>query len=361
MIILALLVLVHNSYSLECQNLSISISFKNSTFDLYANKTFYTNTSTHDYLFRVPASENSLRFIFSNASYIKSYNFSSEDMKKSEKYRWVSTKLGKIDNDFLNLSQKCSTRQGTANIMSNITFITEDCGNIMISWVKQCGFSEVLKGLSIGFDESSSEIAKNGEISSAFNKESYDKHFIISEEETSTVIFFKLEPGYEDLWIEKPYKIHTAVNQASPELEGELLATNLITSKPQKLKIIYNCHSSKEEYFPIIIVVEIPFLKSLNIALYKQCPWVDEHHKSWVQFVAAFVLVMIMICGMIGYLKYIKGQNLTIATLSQNIQNFVIYIQTESLSHSHRESSNENLDIQSISFSQLKSQYGTAK
>lgn len=361
MIILALFVLVHNSYSLECQNLSISVSLQNFTLDLYANQTFYRNFSTQEYFFQVPASEKLLTFIFSNGLYIKSYNFSSDDMKKLSKYRWVYTKAEQVYNDSLKLNQNCLKRQGKADIVSSITFFTDNCGNITISWVKQCGFSDVLQGLSIGFNESSSEIAKNGQVSSAFIKGSSDKHYIIDEEETSTTIFLRVEPGYEDLWIEKPYLIETAMNQASPELEGQLLATNLITKEPQELKIIYNCHSSLKKKLLMIIVIEIPFLKSLDIFLYKKCPLIDEHHKSWVQFVAAFVLLMIMICGMIAYLKYIKGQRLTIATLSQNIQNFVVYIQTEAINRSQRESSNENLDIQSISFSQLKNQYGTTK
>ena len=208
---------------------------------------------------------------------VESVHFDGEGLESSQRWLVMSVSLDEEINGILKdyrafkVSQICADREGEASLQVNITFKAHTCDRITFSWIKECGETGSFRnGLNLGFKPGSAEVVVNGVVNPSFDPNLLEDKFIIPTDQNELALFMSLTEKPIRAFF-KPPLIVTDHEIMYPKLSGNMTKAISIHLKPLELKIEFNCKVQNGASEELMVLIELPYYKNLEIHFFKNC------------------------------------------------------------------------------------------
>jgi len=235
---------------------------------------------------------------------VESIHFENEDIESSQRWLVMSVSLDEEINGILKdyrafkVSQICADRADEASLQVNITFKAHTCDRITFSWIKVCGETGSFRnGLNLGLKPGSAEVVGNGVVKSSFDRNLVEDNFVIPTDQNELVLFMSFtETGIRTFF--KPPSIITDHEIMYPKLSGNMTEAISIYLKPLVLKIKFNCKVQNGASEEIMLLIELPYYKNLEIHFYKDCGLKKEAKITLIVLTAIGMTFLLIIMWM---------------------------------------------------------------
>jgi len=310
--------------------------------------------------------------------YVKGFNllgpkfevqeFHHEDEKAEDDHRWlfmnvsIDEKVNGLFKDYraYKVIQQCVDREGGTTLRVNVTFKAFSCDPITFNWIKVCGEPTATReSLYIGLKETTSEVVKNGVVTSLFDGNIKQKVYTVQTEVESLTFYAYLGQGFLKAFYNEPYII-TDHEVMYPTASGSFAKTGWLESEVLDFTINFNClvdDGIKEE---VILVVELPYYHDLEIHFFKICGEVTTSTSYFTYFLYSALILGSLGLIILGYF-YSKNNSSPLESISESFQFLLNFCREKSsnlLNRAPQRFSNESDDDGKQGFN-VHTTYGT--
>ena len=209
------------------------------------------------------------------------------------------------------ITQECLEMEGGTIFSMSLTFTAVNCDPITIYWKKECGEVETpRKGFSIGLTKGKSEIVANGIVNQLYDWNSTDNILKIPAEITNTIFYiYNQEPINQTYFLPPLYVADQEV--LTLRLSGSAANGGYLRDEILELSITYNCIVEDKNDEEILIIIKLPYFKSLEIKFFKTCGVLQKESGDFLKMlILAIVLLNIGILGKVLYNRYQQGRDI---------------------------------------------------
>jgi hypothetical protein len=253
-------------------------------------------------------------------------DFHHEDEKNDDEHRWIFMNVTvdeKIDGLFKDIrafkvTQQCVDRDGGTTLRMNVTFKAFSCEPVTFNWLKVCGEPMATRdGLSIGLKETSSEIVRNGIVTSLFDGNIKSRVYVVPDDVETLTIYAYLTETFLKAFYKEPYII-TDHEIMYPTISGDFSKSGWIEGDILDMTINFNCLSKKGKKEEVILVVELPYFHDLEIHFFKICGKPKESAGIWGYF---YYLLIVSALGA-GFFVVYKLYSSSGEGIAETVKNF---------------------------------------
>lgn len=220
--------------------------------------------------------------------------------------------------------QVCDDRSGERSAQVNITFKASSCDAIVFSWVKECGESGSFREwLQVGLHPGTDEVVANGVVNTKFDKNLVDEFFTVSNSQKELTLYMSYSQTSYKTFFKTP-QLTTDHEVMYPKLSGSMMKATSLQNKVLDLNIEFNCKPGTNTEEEVMIVIDLPYYKNLEIHFYKECGIKKEARLILIILTALGMIFMVFIMWMhaIGKTKMTgewvwKAKNIGMETLQR--------------------------------------------
>lgn len=235
---------------------------------------------------------------------VQSLRYEDESLQTEESWLSLSVSMDEEINGILKdyrafkVKQICDDRTGESSGQVNITFKASTCDAITFSWIKECGESGSFREfLRIGLQPGTDEVVANGVVNTKFDKDLLDDFFTVPNNQKILTLYM----SYSQISYKTFFKMPQLVTDHEvmyPKLSGSMMKAPSLRNKILDLNIEFNCKAGIDSEEEVMIIIELPYYKNLEIHFYKDCGIKKESKLILIILTALGMIFMLFIMWM---------------------------------------------------------------